>query len=115
MSSSTESRALPDEMVEITASTLREALAQPGRSQSELARLLGIDASAVNRMANGRRQIKASELRTIYDYLSNTGKRQSTTISVDRNRVRLQLDIEVSAAMAARIMLLLEEAHSAGI
>lgn len=56
----------------ITPDTLKRALARPGRSRTALAKALNLDASAVNRMVNGRRQIKASELYPIRKYLSET-------------------------------------------
>jgi SOS-response transcriptional repressor LexA len=52
---------------------LRKELKKPGRSQSALARFLGLDASSVNRMTHGTRQIKASEADKIRLYLVSTG------------------------------------------
>jgi len=48
---------------------LFEQLARPGFSQAGLARALGKDAAAVNRMLKGERQIKVSELPAIFGYL----------------------------------------------
>ena len=56
------------------AAWLKAELAKPGRSQTGLATALGLDASAVNRMVNGRREIKAKELEGIHAYLAETGR-----------------------------------------
>lgn len=48
---------------------LAEMLDRPGYSQAGLARALGKDAAAVNRMLKGERQIKANELPVITGYL----------------------------------------------
>jgi phage repressor protein C with HTH and peptisase S24 domain len=49
---------------------LSEMLDRPGFSQAGLARALGKDAAAVNRMLKGDRQIKANEVPVILDYLN---------------------------------------------
>ena len=51
---------------------LAEQLERPGYSQAGLARALGKDAAAVNRMLKGDRQIKANELPVIAQYLNST-------------------------------------------
>ena len=51
---------------------LAEQLDRPGYSQAGLARALGKDAAAVNRMLKGDRQIKANELPVIAAYLNST-------------------------------------------
>src|SRR5690349_19729762 len=48
---------------------IAEMLERPGYSQAGLARALGKDAAAVNRMLKGERQIKANEVPVIVDYL----------------------------------------------
>jgi phage repressor protein C with HTH and peptisase S24 domain len=48
---------------------IAEQLDRPGFSQAGLARALGKDAAAVNRMLKGERQIKANEVPVILDYL----------------------------------------------
>ncbi|MBS0521859.1 MAG: helix-turn-helix transcriptional regulator [Proteobacteria bacterium] len=48
---------------------IAEMLERPGFSQAGLARALGKDAAAVNRMLKGDRQIKANEVPVILDYL----------------------------------------------
>jgi phage repressor protein C with HTH and peptisase S24 domain len=48
---------------------IAEQLERPGFSQAGLARALGKDAAAVNRMLKGERLIKANEIPTILDYL----------------------------------------------
>lgn len=61
-------------MAEIyTPETLKLELAKPGRSQSALARFMGLDIATINRMCSGKRQIKAAELPLIDKYLANTG------------------------------------------
>ena len=50
---------------------LAEQLDRPGYSQAGLARALGKDAAAVNRMLKGERQIKANELPVITGYLQS--------------------------------------------
>jgi transcriptional regulator with XRE-family HTH domain len=52
---------------------LRDELKKPGRSQSGLARALGVHSSAINRMVKGERQIKIREISQIYQYLRGTG------------------------------------------
>ncbi len=52
---------------------LKDELAKPGRSQSGLARHLGLDPSAINRLVNGTRELKYREMERISDYLWNTG------------------------------------------
>ncbi|WP_019644125.1 LexA family transcriptional regulator [Novispirillum itersonii] len=49
--------------------TLKKALQAPGKSQRGLARAMGLDPAAINRMLKGERQIKAHELAAIRDYL----------------------------------------------
>src|SRR5207253_4493927 len=49
---------------------LSEMLDRPGFSQAGLARALGKDAAAVNRMLKGDRQIKANEVPVILEYLN---------------------------------------------
>jgi len=49
---------------------LAEMLERPGFSQAGLARALGKDAAAVNRMLKGERQIKANEVPVILEYLN---------------------------------------------
>lgn len=51
---------------------LRAELRRPGRSQSGLARALGLHPSAVNKMLSGKREIKARELAQIEQYLRET-------------------------------------------
>lgn len=67
---------------------LKRELAKPGRSQAALARFLGFgnDASPVNKMVNGKRQIKASELSKITAYL------QATAMGGDESRGEDDLD-----------------------
>ena len=48
---------------------LAEQLDRPGYSQAGLARAMGKDAAAINRMLKGERQIKANELPLILGYL----------------------------------------------
>jgi len=48
---------------------IAEQLDRPGFSQAGLARALGKDAAAVNRMLKGERLIKANEIAVILDYL----------------------------------------------
>lgn len=60
---------------------LRAELEKPGRSQSALARFLGVDhASIVNRMVSGARQIKSTEADKIRAYLDGT-TREGVTFS----------------------------------
>lgn len=51
---------------------LRSELRRPGRSQSDLARALGVHPSAVNKILAGKRDVKARELLTIEGYLRAT-------------------------------------------
>lgn len=62
---------------------LKEQLERPGRSQSALARYLGLEhPSIVNRMVNGTRQIKAWEADKIKEYLNVTASPGAT---IDRS------------------------------
>jgi len=51
---------------------LKRELSQPGRSQSALARFMGLVPEQVNRICKGTRQIKASEAEQIHNYLEST-------------------------------------------
>lgn len=51
---------------------LKQLLERPGFSQAELARRMGINPSAVNRMLKGERKILASEVATIESYLRDS-------------------------------------------
>lgn len=51
---------------------LKAELERPGRSQSALARFMGLAPEQVNRMVHGRRQIRADEADKIRAYLSAT-------------------------------------------
>mgnify|MGYP002634165865 CR=1 FL=1 len=48
---------------------IREGLRKPGKTQRGLAEALGVDASAVSRLLNGARQLKAAEIAGIARYL----------------------------------------------
>lgn len=56
-----------------TPAWLKVELTKNGRSQSALARSMGLDTATVNRMCAGTRQIKAAELPLIDKYLADTG------------------------------------------
>ena len=51
---------------------LAEQLDRPGYTQAGLARVLGRDPAAINRMLKGTRRILASDLPVIYQYLGST-------------------------------------------
>ena len=70
--------------MDITPEQLRDALKLSGRSQSELARRLKLDQSAVNRIVKGTRLIKAHELPVIREYLAQTGDGISEPMPVSR-------------------------------
>lgn len=53
---------------------LKNELDKPGRSQSGLARFMHMDASAINRLVNGTRELKAREIEEIQAYLAETGE-----------------------------------------
>ncbi len=64
------------------ASLLKTELQKPGRSQAELARVLGFpDPSYVNKMATGRRAIKAHEAEIIRAYLAKTAAKGEANAS----------------------------------
>lgn len=54
---------------------IKRGLVRPGKSQRGLAKALGLDPAAVNRMLRGGRQIKAREMPIIEDYLQTNGKK----------------------------------------
>lgn len=68
---------------------LKAELAKPGRSQSDLARFLGVDhPSIVNRMCTGARQIKAGEADKIREYLARTEERAASVYHLPANTER---------------------------
>ena len=85
-------------MTFITPERLREKLAQPGRSQAELARLLGVDASAVHRMTTGARHIRVKDLPIIMDYLQEADD-QVPTIHAAAHRVMCAENIDGDLAV----------------
>jgi phage repressor protein C with HTH and peptisase S24 domain len=56
---------------------IREGLKKPGKSQAGLARALGRDPAAVSRLLNDGRQLKASELEIVKQYLGEAGPKGS--------------------------------------
>lgn len=58
---------------------LKDELAKPGRSQAGLAAHLDYDASKVNRMCSGQRQVKAWEADKIREYLALTSPDANNT------------------------------------
>lgn len=50
---------------------IRDGLKRPGKTQRGLAKAMGIDASAVNRLLAGNRQLKASEIEKAQAYLQD--------------------------------------------
>ncbi len=81
-----------------TPDELRDALQAPGRSQAELARRLGLDTSAVNRMTAGKRGIKAHELPIVLGYING-----ETTERINRTQQKIHIafegDLPIEAAM----------------
>lgn len=69
------------QIVEMDAEWLKAELAKPGRSQSALARHLGVVPEIVNRIVHGRRQVKANEADQIREYLSSTEKGTPATFA----------------------------------
>lgn len=64
------------------ANWLKDELAKPGRSQSALARFMGLDhPSIINRMCKGERSIKATEADQIRAYLSATERGSPATLA----------------------------------
>lgn len=60
---------------------LKAELQKPGRSQSALARHLGVVPEIVNRIVHGRRQVKAHEADEIRAYLASTERGAPATIT----------------------------------
>ena len=58
---------------------LKGELEKPGRSQAALARFMRLEQAIVNRMANGKREIKAREADQIHAYLAGTERSTSDT------------------------------------
>jgi phage repressor protein C with HTH and peptisase S24 domain len=48
---------------------IKEGLTRPGKTQRGLAQKLGLDPAAVNRLLKGKRQLKASEIASVREYL----------------------------------------------
>lgn len=67
--------------IEMDVEWLKAELAKPGRSQSALARHLGVVPEIVNRIVHGRRQVKAHEADKIREYLSATTDGGAATIA----------------------------------
>lgn len=65
--------------VEMDAAWLKSELEKPGRSQSALARHLGVVPEIVNRIVHGRRQVKSHEADKIRDYLAQTDPENPAT------------------------------------
>lgn len=63
------------------AASLKAELAKPGRSQSELARRLGVDSSAINRACAGERELSALELAQAEAYLEETVDAPPSTLA----------------------------------
>lgn len=108
---------------------LRAALMEPGRSQAGLARHMGLDTSAVNRLVNGGRNLKVREVEMVRGYLAATqagenpppvrrearggGLRPgdvtpsySVTAKPD-GKVRLTVDMDIDHATAIQVLALL--------
>lgn len=66
---------------------LKAELAKTGRSQSALARHMDLDSSAINRLVNGVRELKAREIEQIEGYLAETTNEVS--LLPDRIKERL--------------------------
>lgn len=60
------------QIVDMDSEWLKAELQKPGRSQSALARQLGVVPEIVNRIVHGRRQVKAHEADAIRAYLAAT-------------------------------------------
>ena len=60
---------------------LRGELRKPGRSQSALARHLGVVPEIVNRIVHGKRQVKAHEAEKIREYLASTAAGIPATVT----------------------------------
>ena len=56
---------------------IRQGLRKPGKTQRGLAAALGVDASAISRLLNGTRQLKAAEIALIARYLGETPPAES--------------------------------------
>lgn len=69
-------------------SWLKAQLALPGRSQGELARRLGVNASAVNRLVNGKRELKAREIPIVEAYLAETSADRPSGAQIPLKKAR---------------------------
>lgn len=69
------------QIVDMDIEWLKAELAKPGRSQSALARHLGVVPEIVNRIVHGRRQVKASEADQIRAYLAATESGAPATLT----------------------------------
>lgn len=70
---------------------LKAELAKPGRSQSALARFLGMAPEQVNRMCKGARKISADEADKIRSYLAGTSASGATLPHISPRPVRSSL------------------------
>jgi len=80
---------------------LKSELEKPGRSQSDLARHLGLDSSAVNRLVNGSRELKAREAEQVKAYLAETATDESEQASSLMERIEERLKATGLTANAA--------------
>lgn len=82
----------------ISPEQLKQELKRPGRTQAALAKALGVDTSAVNRLVNGRRELKAKEVEAVEAYLAET--ETATTPLAERLRDRM-FEVGTNPARAA--------------
>jgi len=77
---------------------IRRGLQKPGKSQSGLARHLGLDPSAVNKLMHGKRMLKTHEVTPTAEYLEEPPPALESVPAMHGNRTRPSLDKALSGA-----------------
>jgi transcriptional regulator with XRE-family HTH domain len=96
-----------DEFSDLSPGALKRYLRTYGRSQAALAAFMGLDVTAVSKIVNGKRQLKAHEADKIREYLNNTtepvGDAHSPSASEidEANRVVVQFFLKEFTNIAA--------------
>jgi hypothetical protein len=77
---------------------VRQGLKKPGKSQSGLARHLGLDPSAINKLVNGKRILKGPEIGPTAEYLEEPPPALEPMATVNGSITRPSLDAILSDA-----------------
>lgn len=111
----------PDPAPSAAALWLAEELARTGRTQTELANFLDIDASSANRAVKGKRALKADEVARLQEWFQSpqppkgaplpSPSLEPATVALRANRngtANLQINKDVPMGLALKVLALLE-------